>query len=208
MVKVAGSLCCSASSRRTTVTAWAKSAVVDDPAPRNASPWRTALASAVGARPPNQIGGCGRCTGLGAMGRSSTSRNRPWNFTRGLSDHAAFIRARPSVKYRTWVATSTPKAANLREPPPAAIPRSRRPWLSRSTAVTAEASCNGSCSEVTRTPTPSRSRAVQAAEYASSSNGASSGDSPTICSSTHPPSNPNSSARPRYERSPAVSKSS
>ena len=61
------------------------------------------------------------------------------------------------------------------QPPPDATPMSSRPWLSRSTAVTAEANWSGSCSDVTNTATPRRSRSVQAAQYASSSNGASSG---------------------------------
>ena len=81
-------------------------------------------------------------------------------------------------------------------------------WLSRSTAVAAEANCSGSCSDVTRTATPRRSRSVQAAQYASSSSGASSGASPMVCSSTQPASNPSSSARARKERRPGPSKPS
>ncbi len=61
------------------------------------------------------------------------------------------------------VEESTPKAGNCRKPPPGATPTSRRPWLSRSTAVIAEASCSGSCSEVTRTATPNLSVVVTAA---------------------------------------------
>ena len=37
------------------------------------------------------------------------------------------------------VAPSTPNASNFRKPPPGATPRSSLPWLSRSTAVTADA---------------------------------------------------------------------
>src|SRR6516225_3361957 len=56
MVKCAGSFCCSSRSRRTTVTAPANASVVDEPAPKNESPCRTARARALGARPPHRLG--------------------------------------------------------------------------------------------------------------------------------------------------------
>ncbi|SHT10766.1 Uncharacterised protein [Mycobacteroides abscessus subsp. abscessus] len=145
------------------VTSSANAAVVEEPAPRNASPKRTARASAAGACPPNQMGGCGRCTGLGWNARSATSRKRPRKVMRSSSDQASFIRSSPSVKREMKVCLSTPNAAKFRAPPPGATPTSRRPWLRRSTAVTAAANCSGSCCEATSTATPRRKRVVQAA---------------------------------------------
>jgi hypothetical protein len=132
---------------------------------------------------------------LGWIGSPPTSRKRPWNVTVGSSDHAAFISSNPSVKLLMNVDFSTPNAENLRKPPPGATPRSSRPWLRRSTAVTVDANCSGSCNDVINTATPSRSRVVHAAAYASSSIGAISGVAPMVCSTVQPPSKPSSSAR-------------
>jgi Beta-lactamase len=110
------------------------------------------------------------------------------------------------VNQATKVSRSTPNAEKLRKPPPGEIRSSTRPWLSRSTAVTAAASWSGSCKELTTTATPSRSRSVQAAAYANVSSGAMSGVGPIDCSITQPASKPSCSARARYVLTPAVSK--
>jgi hypothetical protein len=102
------------------------------------------------------------------------------------------------VKRATNVLRSTPNDAKSRKPPPGDTPTSSRPWLSRSTAVTAEASCSGSCNELTRTATPSLRHSVQAAAaYANISSGAMSGVGPIDCSITQPASKPSSSALAR-----------
>ena len=75
----------------------------------------------------------------------------------------------------------------FRKPPPDEIPSSTRPWLSRSTAVTAAARWSGSCKELTTTATPSRSRSVQAAAYANSSSEAMSGVGRSTAPSPSPP---------------------
>jgi hypothetical protein len=58
------------------------------------------------------------------------------------------------VNRATNVSRSAPNAEKFRKPPPGEIPSSTRPWLSRSTAVTAAASWSGSCKELTHNCNP------------------------------------------------------
>ena len=90
-----------ASSRYARICAacWMKSPVEDEPAPIQASPSRAARRSAGSLRAPNQIGGCGLCTGLGSIAASSRFQKLP--DTRALDwVQSAFITAIPSTKRR------------------------------------------------------------------------------------------------------------
>src|SRR5215468_7535063 len=163
-----------ASASRTIATCAAKAAVVDDPAPKNPSPSRTARRSAVSPDAPNHSGGYGFCTGFGSIGAFLTCQNSPSRVTEGCV-HSAFIRASPSVNRATYREPSTPNAPNGRPGPPVPTPISSRPPLSWSSVARLLARCTGLCRVVTNTVQPSRSADVHAAAYVITSIGDSCG---------------------------------
>ena len=136
--------------------------MVDDPAPKNPSPRRTARRSASGCPPASQIGGCGDWTGLGSIAPSATCQKRPSKSIRG-SVQQARISASPSVNRPTNVAGSTSNAAKARYRPPLPRPTSIRPRLSWSRVAMLLARWSGLWRVETSTAQPRRMRSEQAA---------------------------------------------
>ncbi len=101
------------------------------------------MASAASERPPIQIGGPGRCTGLGSMDTSSNWVKRPAKLA-GLSRQSVRTTSMPSVTRAPRSRWGTPHSSNsFGFSPPTPTPKISRPPDSASSVAVALAAMAG-----------------------------------------------------------------